>query len=891
MSQTTNPSRTNKISSDNTTSLQSISNIFKRTEVIGRGKFGIVYKGYHIKTKHVYAIKVLNLDCPEDEVADVQKEIQFLSSLKKVPNITQYYGSHLIDTKLWIIMEYCAGGSLRTLLRPGKIDEKYIGVIMRELLVALVNIHKDNVIHRDIKAANVLITNDGKVKLCDFGIAAKLTQADIKRHTMAGTPYWMAPEVIMEGVYYDTKVDIWSLGITAYEIATGNPPYCEVEALRAMQLIAKSKPPRLEGRSYSLLLKEFIALCLDEDPKERQSADELLKSKFIKSHKNSSTIILKELITRYLLYRDKNKHRDSALINLEDDGSRKNNSDIDPVSESNNPPHGQVEVKWDFDSLSSNEYIIENDISIDAIPEDTDWGRLHSDVNYAYPDEDMYYQSNKPMHNYQNTTIGNTFGKPTANASTIQAYSQYQITNPTHYQSKNTLTTVTGATIKKSETKASKQLLQLFDNGNVSEEDREDKFSNLSKNLSTIHINDNDKQTQSQRQDPISHGGAGFHNQHTPVIPILQTNFKLSQKLVPINTTASASTPVEIEIPEELPVNTPTTEYNNTVITKSRSSTITSISQKVMPVLQRRPTISHTSSGRNEQLGSKPILDETQRSTGILNIKLSGKSPSPLRSVSTSFLSPDRGPISPLQPTASFDSPLSAIKAPGTTTDTLLHSLNNTSNTTIAGVSIPLEKESRTTRQFRRHNPNLKLQMPSPTTLVPNKLLDSTILHEDQLGNINQFGIDTSNSNLPVTMTPLGEKPMSTGDLVKKKQNTSNSSRGSSITRDTVIFTNGITVNTNNTPLLTVSNTVTPISLTNTTSNTSNFMQIPPKSLPIDMFIDIDSSVDGKSKIIDNKSNILSELSSLLKMFGESLPIVEQALKSISIDDSESEDQ
>ena len=289
------------------TSDQDVNSMFRRTEVIGRGKFGIVYKGYHVRTKQIYAIKVLNLDSDEDEVEDVQREVQFLSSLKQIPNITRYYGSYLKDTSLWIIMEYCAGGSLRSLLRPGKIDEKYIGVIMRELLVALKYIHKDNVIHRDIKAANVLITNEGSVKLCDFGVAAQLNQSTLRRQTMAGTPYWMAPEVIMEGVYYDTKVDIWSLGITAYEIATGNPPYCEVEALRAMQLITKSKPPRLESRSYTPLLKEFIALCLDEDPKERLSAEELSKTKFIKAHKLTPVSILKELISRYLLFRDRNK--------------------------------------------------------------------------------------------------------------------------------------------------------------------------------------------------------------------------------------------------------------------------------------------------------------------------------------------------------------------------------------------------------------------------------------------------------------------------------------------------------------------------------------------------------------------------------------------------------
>lgn len=165
---------------------------YKRTEVIGRGKFGVVYKAYHKQTKQVFAIKVLNLDTEEEDIIDVQQEIQFLTELKSVPNITHYYGSILNDTKLWIVMDYCAGGSLRTLLKSGVMEEKYIGVIVRELLLTLSAVHKLGVIHRDLKAANVLISKEGNVQLCDFGVAAKVVSNSSKRTTMAGTPYWMA---------------------------------------------------------------------------------------------------------------------------------------------------------------------------------------------------------------------------------------------------------------------------------------------------------------------------------------------------------------------------------------------------------------------------------------------------------------------------------------------------------------------------------------------------------------------------------------------------------------------------------------------------------------------------------------------------------------------------
>lgn len=253
----------------------------------------------------------------DEEVNDIQQEITLLSKLAKrgVQNIIHYYGCFLSGSKVWIVMDYCSGGSLRTLLKAGTIEEKYSAVIMREMLIALHYIHKEEIIHRDIKAANVLVSRDGGIQLCDFGVAAQLSSSKLRRTSMIGTPYWMAPEVIKEGSTYNQKADIWSLGVTLFEIVTGSPPYADQDINRAVHLIPRSKPTRLEGSQYTPVLKEFIAMCLDEEPEARASADDLLKTKLIKGTRQFSTSILKDLILRYQKWRQNNRNvRDSFLI-------------------------------------------------------------------------------------------------------------------------------------------------------------------------------------------------------------------------------------------------------------------------------------------------------------------------------------------------------------------------------------------------------------------------------------------------------------------------------------------------------------------------------------------------------------------------------------------------
>jgi len=247
---------------------------------IGSGTYGDVYKAKRLSTSENAAIKVIKLE-PGDDFGIIQQEILMMKDCRH-PNIVAYFGSYLRRDKLWICMEYCGGGSLQDIYHiTGPLTEKQIAFMCRETLQGLAYLHSMQKMHRDIKGANILLTESADVKLADFGVSAQITATLGKRKSFIGTPYWMAPEVaaVERKGGYNHLCDIWAVGITAIELAELQPPMFDLHPMRALFLMSKSgyKPPTLKDKSkWSSSFHAFVKECLTKNPKRRPAAEKML---------------------------------------------------------------------------------------------------------------------------------------------------------------------------------------------------------------------------------------------------------------------------------------------------------------------------------------------------------------------------------------------------------------------------------------------------------------------------------------------------------------------------------------------------------------------------------------------------------------------------------------
>ncbi|KAL8620008.1 hypothetical protein ACOMHN_015290 [Nucella lapillus] len=291
---------------------------FELIQRVGSGTYGDVYKAKDLNTGEMAAFKVIKLE-PGDDFAIIQQEILMMKDCKH-PNIVGYFDSYLRREKLWIAMEYCGGGSMQDIYHvTGPLTEPQIAFVCRETLKGLHYLHRRGKMHRDIKGANILLTEEGDIKLADFGVSAQITATMCKRKSFIGTPYWMAPEVaaVERKGGYNQQCDIWAAGITAIEFAELQPPMFDLHPMRALFLMSKSgfKPPQLKDKNkWTTVFQHFVKVALTKNPKKRPPADKLLEHPFF--HQGE----LSRRLTKELLDKSQNPSHSYVSMETDDEG-------------------------------------------------------------------------------------------------------------------------------------------------------------------------------------------------------------------------------------------------------------------------------------------------------------------------------------------------------------------------------------------------------------------------------------------------------------------------------------------------------------------------------------------------------------------------------------------
>lgn len=290
--------------------------VFDIVGKLGEGSYGAVHKAIHKESGQILAIKQVPVDT---DLHEIIKEISIMQQCDS-PFVVKYYGSYFKNSDLWIVMEYCGAGSVSDIMRLRKktLLEHEIAMVLKDTLQGLQYLHERRKIHRDVKAGNILLNTEGHAKLADFGVAGQLTDTMAKRNTVIGTPFW-APEVIQE-IGYDCKADIWSLGITALEMAEGRPPYADIHPMRAIFMIPTKPPPSFRNPDeWSDEILGFVSQCLVKNPADRKPAVELLQHEFIKGAPNVSVLqdMIQESLDCQARYADRKDSSDNGYDNTD----------------------------------------------------------------------------------------------------------------------------------------------------------------------------------------------------------------------------------------------------------------------------------------------------------------------------------------------------------------------------------------------------------------------------------------------------------------------------------------------------------------------------------------------------------------------------------------------